>query len=98
MVQWELPFAVGLIFGMAMAGPSPYIVNPYAMIESTRMLLEWLGHNRGVAASSIMARATVAVLARPETRTGDIRGTTNTEGMTSAIVAAIEKEAENVLA
>lgn len=47
MVQWELPFAVGLIFGMAMAGPSPYIVNPYAMIESTRMLLEWLGHNRG---------------------------------------------------
>ncbi|MET3594003.1 MULTISPECIES: hypothetical protein [Mesorhizobium] len=40
----------------------------------------------------------MAALARPETRTGDIRETTNTEGMTSAIVAAIEKEAENVLA
>lgn len=38
------------------------IVNPYAMIRSTRMLLQWLGHNRG------------------------------------AIVAAIEKETENVLA
>ena len=78
------------------------IVNPYAMIESTRMLLEWLGHNRGIsdalAASSIMADATIAALSRPETRTGDIRGTTNTEGMTGAIVAAIEKEAENVLA
>lgn len=78
------------------------IVNPYAMIESTRMLLEWLGHNRGIgealAASSIMADAKIAALARPETRTGDIRGTTNTEGMTSAIVAAIEKGAENVLA
>ncbi|MDX8445310.1 hypothetical protein [Mesorhizobium captivum] len=42
--------------------------------------------------------AAIAALARPETRTGDIRGTTNTDGMTSAIVAAIEKEAENVLA
>lgn len=72
-----------------------------AMIESARMLLEWLGHNRGIAealaASSIMTKATIAALARPETRTGDIRGTANTEGMTSAIVAAIEKEAENVL-
>ena len=78
------------------------IVNPYAMVESTRMLLEWLGHNREIAAAlaaaSIIAQATIAALSRPETRTGDIRGTTNTEGMTSAIVAAIEKESENVLA
>lgn len=78
------------------------IVNPYAMIESTRMLLEWLGHNRGIAeavkAASLMQAATVAALAKPETRTGDIRGTTNTEGMTRAILDALEKEPENVLA
>ncbi|MFC3205741.1 isocitrate/isopropylmalate dehydrogenase family protein [Aquamicrobium soli] len=78
------------------------IVNPYAMIESTRMLLEWLGHNRGideaVKAAALMQKATVAALARPETRTGDIRGTTDTEGMTRAILAGIEKETENVLA
>ncbi len=75
------------------------IVNPYAMIESTRMLLEWLGHNRSIAeavkAAALMQKATVAALARPETRTGDIRGTTDTEGMTRAILAGIEKETEN---
>ncbi len=75
------------------------IVNPYAMIESTRMLLEWLGHNRSIAeavkAAALMQKATVAAPARPETRTGDIRGTTDTEGMTRAILAGIEKETEN---
>ncbi len=75
------------------------IVNPYAMIESTRMLLEWLGHNRSIAeavkAAALMQKATVAALARPENRTGDIRGTTDTEGMTRAILAGIEKETEN---
>jgi 3-isopropylmalate dehydrogenase len=78
------------------------IANPYAMIESTRMLLEWLGHNRGihqaVEASSLMERAITAALARPETRTGDIKGTTNTEGMTNAIVDAIEKEPAHAFA
>jgi 3-isopropylmalate dehydrogenase len=78
------------------------IVNPYAMIESTRMLLEWLGHNRAITeavkAASLMQAATVASLAKPETRTGDIHGTTNTEGMTRAILATLEKETENVLA
>nr|WP_292356297.1 hypothetical protein [Mesorhizobium sp.] len=98
MVQWEMPFAVGLIFGMAMAGPSPYIVNPYAMIESTRMLLEWLGHNRGAHRIIDHGKSDRSRARAARTRTGDIRGTTNTEGMTSAIVAAIEKEAENVLA
>ncbi len=37
------------------------IANPYAMIESTRMLLEWLGHRRGrpagVAAAADIGRA-----------------------------------------
>jgi 3-isopropylmalate dehydrogenase len=78
------------------------IANPYAMIESTRMLLEWLGHNRGipqaVAASNVMEHAITAALAHPETRTGDIKGTTNTEGMTNAIVDTIEKESAHAFA
>ncbi len=39
-----------------------------------------------MAAAALMGRATVAALPRPETRTGDIRGTTGTAGMTDAIV------------
>jgi 3-isopropylmalate dehydrogenase len=69
------------------------IANPYAMIESTRMLLEWLGHDRAmpaaVEAAHAMSRATTAALADPATRTGDIRGTGNTAAMTAAIVRGI---------
>ncbi|KGM35682.1 isocitrate/isopropylmalate dehydrogenase family protein [Inquilinus limosus] len=78
------------------------IANPFAMIESTRMMLDWLGRDRGVpeavAAAALMGRATVAALAKPETRTGDIRGTAGTAGMTDAIVNAIETETDHVLA
>ncbi len=66
------------------------IANPYAMIESSRMLLEWLGRSRGipaaVAASDAIRKALDHALSRPETRTGDIRGTTGTRGMTDAIL------------
>ncbi len=69
------------------------IANPYAMIESTRMLLEWLGHSRGmpqaVQAARAMSRATTAALADPAARTGDIRGRGNTASMTRAIVAGL---------
>src|SRR3954469_9927522 len=69
------------------------IANPYAMIESTRMLLEWLGNDRSipaaVAAAQDMSRATTAAIANPATRTGDIRGTGSTASMTQAIVAAL---------
>ena len=69
------------------------IANPYAMIESTRMLLEWLGHDRGVpaavAAAKDMSRATTLALADPASRTGDIKGTGTTASMTQAIVAAL---------
>ena len=69
------------------------IANPYAMIESTRMLLEWLGHDRGipaaVAAAKDMSRATTKALADPAARTGDIRGTGTTASMTNAILAAL---------
>jgi 3-isopropylmalate dehydrogenase len=69
------------------------IANPYAMIESSRMLIEHLGRARGVPhaveAAKTMERAIHRALASPETRTRDIRGTTGTEGMTAAIVGAI---------
>ncbi|MFC3073546.1 isocitrate/isopropylmalate dehydrogenase family protein [Shinella pollutisoli] len=69
------------------------IANPFAMIESGRMMVEWLGHNRNipeaVEAARVMERAITAALADPQSRTGDIRGTASTSGMTKAIVANI---------
>ena len=66
------------------------------MIESTRMLLDWLGRDRkvpqAVAAAASMGQATTAALADPASRTKDIRGTGGTNEMTRAIVAAIEGE------
>ena len=45
------------------------IANPYAMIESTRMLLDWLGRDRkvpqAVEAAASMGQATTAALADP---------------------------------
>ncbi|HET7404441.1 MAG TPA: isocitrate/isopropylmalate family dehydrogenase [Usitatibacter sp.] len=66
------------------------IANPYAMIESSRMLLEWLGHSRGlphaVAAAAAISRATTEALRDPFARTGDIRGTGNTASMVERII------------
>lgn len=70
------------------------IANPYAMIESTRMLFDWLGRVRdvpeAVAAAAAMERATTEVLMDPASRTGDIRGSGGTEDMMRAIVQGIE--------
>jgi 3-isopropylmalate dehydrogenase len=67
------------------------VANPYAMIESTRMLLEWLGHRRGrpaaVAAAADITRALTAALADPAARTGDIRGRGTTATFTQAVLA-----------
>ena len=72
------------------------VANPYAMIESTRMMFEWLGHNRGIKpavdAAAAMKRGIERALSDPATRTKDIRGTGGTNDMTRAIVAAIETE------
>ncbi len=91
-------------FAMAQAthGSAPDIAgtgraNPYAMIDSTRMLLDWLGRRRdipqAIAAAQAMERAIVATLADPRARTADIHGTGNTATMTAAIIAGIETEA-----
>lgn len=69
------------------------IANPYAMMESTRMLFEWLGHAHEQPAalhmSQILLGALKDALMRPETRTPDIRGTGSPGDMEDAILATI---------
>src|SRR3546814_3470400 len=61
------------------------IANPYAMIESTRMLLDWLGRAHGVfpavEAAAAMREAVDRALASPATRTRDIAGPADPEGI-----------------
>jgi 3-isopropylmalate dehydrogenase len=88
-------------FAMAQAthGSAPDIAgsgraNPYAMIESTRMLLDWLGRRKNipqaVAAAKSMQQATAAALGNAAARTGDIRGSGNTATFTTAIIKALK--------
>jgi 3-isopropylmalate dehydrogenase len=69
------------------------IANPYAMVESTRMLFDWLGHSRNkpeaVQMAATMSAAMTKALADPEARTGDVKGSGNTASFTRAIVEAI---------
>lgn len=73
------------------------IANPYAMIESTRMLIDWLGRahgvNAAVEAAAVMRRAMDKALADPAARTRDIAGTADLEGMTEAIIAGLSDKA-----
>lgn len=70
------------------------IANPYAMIESTRMMFDWLGRKRdvpaAVAVSERMRRGIEAALADPATRTPDIRGTGSQSDMVDGIVNGME--------
>jgi len=71
------------------------IANPYAMIESARMMFEWLGHSRGndaaVRMAAAMSRATTAALGDAQARTGDIRGKGNTATFTQAVLRNLTK-------
>jgi 3-isopropylmalate dehydrogenase len=73
------------------------IANPYAMIESTRMLLDWLGQRRSlpqaVQAARIMKTGIDHALSDPATRTGDIRGTGGTADMVAGILKGMEGHA-----
>jgi 3-isopropylmalate dehydrogenase len=66
------------------------IANPYAMIDSTRMLLDWLGRRKGidaaVAAADSMERGLAGALGDAQARTGDIRGKGNTGTFTRAVL------------
>jgi len=69
------------------------IANPYAMIMSGQMLLEWLGRKRGeakaVAAARLIEKAVDQVIAEAKHLTGDLGGKASTTQMGDAIVAAI---------
>jgi 3-isopropylmalate dehydrogenase len=70
------------------------IANPYSMIESTRMMFEWLGHShhvpQAVAMAKAMSDATTIALANPNARTGDINGKGNTATMAKAVLEALK--------
>jgi 3-isopropylmalate dehydrogenase len=69
------------------------VANPYAMMDSTRMMFDWLGQRRSnggaVRMAAAMSRAITAALADPLSRTGDIRGKGNTATMTRAVVRGL---------
>ena len=62
------------------------IANPIAAIWSGAMMLEHLGHAE---ISDRIMSAIAATLASPATRTADLGGTSDTEGVTTAVVAAL---------
>ena len=70
------------------------IANPYAMIESTRMLIEWLGQRHAIAeageAAALMKRGIEAALADPATRTPDIRGRGGQQDMVEGILRGMD--------
>src|SRR3954465_5181163 len=69
------------------------IANPYAMMESTRMMFDWLGHSRGnagaVRMAASMSRALTGARGDASARTGDIRGQGNTATMTQAVLRGL---------
>lgn len=70
------------------------LANPYAMIESTRMLIEWLGqrHDNALAVETadLMHRGITAALSDPTCRTPDIKGTGNLHDMVSGIIHCMD--------
>jgi len=70
------------------------IANPYSMIESTRMMFDWIGHSKNIPEAVAMARsmseASTVALANPNARTGDINGKGNTASMAKAVLEALQ--------
>jgi len=69
------------------------IANPYALIMSGQMLLEWLGRNRAepkaLAAAKCIDAAMGRVIAEQKHLTPDLGGKTGTTGMGDAVVVAL---------
>ena len=70
------------------------IANPYAMIMSGKMLLEWLGRKRNdakaTAAANMIDEAMERVIAEARHLTGDLGGKASTTEMGDAVVAAMK--------
>jgi 3-isopropylmalate dehydrogenase len=71
------------------------VANPYAMIMSGQMLLEWLGHKHAqplaIEAAKVLERAVERVIADRKALTPDLGGTASTRQMGDAIAAAVAK-------
>ena len=69
------------------------IANPYAMVMSGKLMLEWLGHKYGEAQAVAAARhidiAVERVIAEAKHLTSDLGGAASTQEMGDAIAAAI---------
>jgi 3-isopropylmalate dehydrogenase len=69
------------------------IANPYAMIMSGKMMLEWLGHKhnepKAVETAAVIDAAVERVIAAARELTSDLGGTATTQQMGSAIAAAV---------
>jgi 3-isopropylmalate dehydrogenase len=69
------------------------IANPYALIMSGQMLLEWLGRKRGesraIEAAERIAAAVERVIAEGKSLTADLGGTATTTQMGDAVAAAV---------
>jgi len=69
------------------------IANPYAMIQSGKQLIEWLGrkHNepKAIEAAQLIDKAVADVIAEGKALPRDIGGTASTTQMGAAIIAAI---------
>lgn len=69
------------------------IANPYAMIMSGQMLLQWLGHRHGepkaLHAAALMERAVQSVITAGKALTPDLGGKSGTTAMGDAIASAV---------
>lgn len=72
------------------------IANPYAMIVSGQMLVDWLGHKHGepraVAAAAMIGKAVETVIEERRALTPDLGGSSSTVAMGDAIVGAIGEQ------
>jgi 3-isopropylmalate dehydrogenase len=71
------------------------IANPYAMVMSGQMLLDWLGRKhdnpKACAAAALIEKAVGTVMREKRSLTGDLGGTGSTSEMGDAIVQAIHE-------
>lgn len=70
------------------------IANPLGLVQSSILLVEWLGQKHNNAAftdaSTAMMAAVDAALADPATRTGDLGGSASTDQVGAALIAALQ--------
>jgi 3-isopropylmalate dehydrogenase len=66
------------------------IANPMAMILSTALMLEWLGHPETLRGAGMIHQAAKIVLADPANRTSDLGGRLTTTQMAEKVIRALE--------